>query len=306
MEELPNVDPMALPEPITLLGVVGDPVIELPLDLVFNELFAEKQQPYHFVKIHLRDVEKLGDVIKGASAMGFASLGITVPYKSAVLPYLDEIDESAAGVGASNVVVFRDDGRAVGLQTDGDAIEAPMSANMDLAGRHVVVLGAGGAARGVVSRLARVGLRQLTVAARRAEQGQPVVDMIADLGPADLVSSYLPWQGRLDIPIDTDVVVNATSAGAAPALVELDLNWDAMAQVALAVDLVTRPRATPFLQRAHGLGIQTVDGIDMIVGIVSGFCEDLPMDVTRDEIDAIATRISGKPIRDRPLPLSES
>ena len=94
-------------------------------------------------------------------------------------------------------------------------------------------------------------------------------------------------------------MLNATSAGASPELEELALNWETVADCKMAVDVITGPRNTPFIRKAHELGMATADGVDMLVDIVHVGLGGLGMDVERSDIDDYARRLSGVAIRDQ-------
>ena len=93
----------------------------------------------------------LGDAVRGARAMGWAGFNCSIPHKVAVIDHLDELAPSASIIGAVNCVVRRDD-RLIGENTDGQGFVASLRTVVDPAGKHVVVLGAGGAARAITRR----------------------------------------------------------------------------------------------------------------------------------------------------------
>lgn len=286
----------ALPDPISLMAMVGDPVAENPIDQLFNAVFTQHEVPMYFAKVLLTDPGKLPQVLAGASAMGFAGLGITVPYKEVVIAHLDRIDPDASRIGAVNYVTF-EDGESVGHQNDASAVVAAIEERQPVAGASVLLLGAGGAARGVGAGLAAAGVRRLVVAARRPEQGEPVARMLADAGEVPM--EYLHWQGDLACPDGVDIVINATSAGAAPQLVALALDWDTFSAGMLALDMVTGPRNTPFIEAAADRGLATIDGVDVLNYIGYYVCKDRGLDVPVSDIARISDGIAGVPRRDR-------
>jgi shikimate dehydrogenase len=282
------------PEPIALMGMVGDPVAENPIDQMFNYIFAKYDVPLYFIKIHVTKPETLRDVIAGAQAMGFQGLGVTVPYKEKVMPLLDEVDDNAQSIGASNYITF-EDGRTVGHQNDGTAIVNAIERIDPLAGKRVLLLGAGGAARGVGVGLVDAGVSSIVVAARRQEPGEAVATALASRGRT--TTSYLAWGNQLVAPADVDIILNATSAGAAPGLVELKIDWSSVPTSAIAVDVVTGPRNTPFILTAHEQGMRTVDGVDMLAEIGTILCRQLKLPSTHEDTVRITESVAGKPIR---------
>ena len=289
----------ALPPTIRLLGMVGDPVAENPIDQMFNTIFAEHGIPLHFAKFHLTDPARLPAVLDGAMAMGFAGLGMTVPYKRQVVPLLDELDESAQGVGACNYITF-EDGRKIGHQTDAVSVVDVVREDRAVEGSSVLLLGGGGAARGVGAGLVDAGAARVTVATRRPGQGEEVAQMLAGRGGA--VVGTVPWSGPLRCPPGSDIVLNATSAGAAPRLQRLDIDWDTFDPSMLALDIITGPRNTPYIYDAAARGLTTRDGVDVLNHIAYNYCRREHLDVEMANVVAITQAISGFPLRDPEQP----
>ena len=140
-------------------------------------------------------------------------INVTVPHKEAVIPFLDEVDDWAAEAGAVNTIANRD-GRLTGHNTDGAGFLRALreGAGFDPAGRKVLVLGAGGAARGVVLALLRDGIAQLVVANRTLRRAEALVrlassrDIPARAIPLDF--SELPQAAA-----EADLIVNSTTLG---------------------------------------------------------------------------------------------
>jgi shikimate dehydrogenase len=290
---------LPLVRPVTM---IGNPVEENPIDLLFNRFYEHLEVPLHFLKSHVDGPEQLGECLRGAGALGFSYVCITVPYKEAIIEHLDEIASESRGIGAINFVDFvGDDRRTVGVNTDGPALAGSIEIKAEIEGARICILGAGGAARGVGAELARRGARSIALGAIELRQGEAVAEMLRGFGSegSGFESSVLDWQGELTIPEGTDIVINATPVGAAPELDELALDWDSLAHARVAVDVITGPRCTGFLARADGLGLTTVDGIDMLVDIVHVDLGRRDFDVAREEIDDYARELTGEPVATR-------
>jgi shikimate dehydrogenase len=283
---------------VQILPMVGNPVEENPIDLLFNRFFEQEGAPYRFLKIRVERAEDLGVCVEGARKMGFAGFAITVPYKMAIVPHCDEILESSQGIGAVNFITFEGpERRAVGKNTDGVAICNSIRQQMEVAGKRFLILGAGGAARGIGAEIARQGAASITIAARDVAKGHPVAEALRRFGTAGFSADVLPWSGPLRIADGTDIVLNATSVGAFPEQGELNLDWSTLNKAAMAVDVITGPRTTPFLRRAHELGLLAVDGVDMLVDIVHVALAGFGVTAAREAIDAYACELSGPPLR---------
>lgn len=186
---------------------------------------------------------------------------VTLPHKEAAFALVDDVTARAAAARAVNTVVSRD-GRLLGDNTDIPGFLAPLGERgLDLPALDAVVLGAGGAARGVVVALLQRGCRSVTVANRRPERAAA---LIADLGapptarPAPLGASLAPALAAAGL------LVNATSIGWQGDSLPLDAALlRGLPPTALVYDLTYRE--TPLLRAAGALGLATLDGLRMLV-----------------------------------------
>src|SRR3954447_696243 len=162
----------------------------------------------------------LADAVRGVRAFGIQGINLTIPHKVAVMPLLDEIAPDAAVIGAVNTV-RRDGDRLIGENTDGKGFLRGMrqDAGVDPKGKRAVVLGAGGAARAIVTELALAGVGELVVVNRSSERGEKMAAELAHKTGA--VIRYHPWRGTYTVPGDVDMLVNATSIGLYPNIDEM-------------------------------------------------------------------------------------
>jgi shikimate dehydrogenase len=196
------------------------------------------------------DVDDLSNFRPFAEAMGVRGASVTIPLKRRALDTPDALAPLARAAGAVNTLILRD-GRWIGANTDSEGFLAPLRHRMpDLRDRRAVILGAGGAARGVAFALTRQGAR-VAVAARRPERAHMLA---ADLG-IDVAS----WPPE---PRSWDILVNATPVGStgAPGL-PVDVTLDG----SLVYDLVYEPDRTPLMARAIDAGLEAIGGLEMLV-----------------------------------------
>lgn len=202
------------------------------------------------------------DVLAGrvVSLRGEHYLGanVTIPHKEAVIPLLDELGGQSARVGAVNTIVNRQ-GRLFGFNTDGPGFVEALRHEMvfDPAGRSFLLLGAGGAARGIAFALADSRARRVAIWNRTAARA---VRLAGDAGgSAEAASS--------SSPAGFECVINCTSVGMSGTGTEADVPCD-LSQAAsgtLAVDIVYKPAETAFLRAAKGHGLRTLDGLPMLI-----------------------------------------
>ena len=203
--------------------------------------------------------ERLAAAVDGARALGFRGLNLTVPHKEAVLAHVHALGPAARAIGAVNTLVFEDDGTTRGLNTDAPGLVRSLEeAEVAVAGAHVVVIGAGGAARAAVVGLRDAGAASLRVVARRPGQAEALG---RDLGVGAGPLAGLSLAGAT-------LVVQATSAtldAEAGAALAAQLPLGETARGAAIVDLVYAPRHTAVLAAAEAHGRRTVDGLGMLL-----------------------------------------
>jgi shikimate dehydrogenase len=245
-----------------LVAVFGKPVAENPTGVMQEAAFAAAGLNWRYLTIEVAP-ERLTDAMIGARAMGFRGFNLTIPHKVAVMPLLDEIAPEARIIGAVNTV-RREGDRFIGENTDGKGFLRGLrvDAGVDPAGKRVVVLGAGGAARAIATELALAGAAEITVVNRGVERGQTMTSDL--LRNVTCPVRQQPWTGTYRVPAEADVLVNATSIGLYPdvdAMPDVDLS----AARAVVCDAVFNPPQTGLLRAARDRGLPVLDGLSMLV-----------------------------------------
>jgi shikimate dehydrogenase len=246
------------------LACFGQPVDENPTGVMQEAGFRELGLNWRYLTIEVPPA-KLREAMAGVRAFGMRGLNLTIPHKVAVMQYLDEIAPDAAVIGAVNTV-RREGDRLIGENTDGKGFLHGVrnDAGVDPRGQRAVVLGAGGAARAIVTELALAGAADVLVVNRSVERGSAMVaDLAAKTG---LPIRFEPWLGTYAVTAMTDLLVNATSIGLYPdvnAMPPVDLSGARPGM--LVSDVVFNPPETPLLAAARRLGLPTLDGLSMLV-----------------------------------------
>jgi shikimate dehydrogenase len=214
--------------------------------------------------------EHLADAVRGVRALGIRGLNITLPHKTAIMPWLDSIDPVAREVGAVNTVI-RDGDQLRGTNTDAEGLtRALLEAGAKLAGTRATVLGAGGAARASIVGLARAGASKIHVVARQRERAEALVsDLRTSLDGPILDACDLASTSLVSVFAETDLLVQATSAtlDGTPAAQSFTngLPLGALPATALVTDLVYKPLQTSLLRAAEARGLLTLDGLGMLL-----------------------------------------
>jgi shikimate dehydrogenase len=253
--------PSDLPPQKQMTGMLGHPVAENPIDRMFDAVYEHYGLPWQFWKCDVA-AEDLAAAIAGTRALGFRGYGITVPYKVASIPHLDAVDEDVKAIGAANWVTV-EDGRLIGHNNDGKGVVKAILKVTPIAGKHVVMLGAGGAGRAMAVELGWAGAGRLTVVTRREEQGREVADLVHRA--AGIPTDRQAWSAPIVIPEGAGILMNATTLGSAPGLEPVAIDWDSANAGLAAVDVITNPRLTPFLRDAAAHDFAVVDGVEMLV-----------------------------------------
>jgi len=262
---------------IKFIGLIG-----YPLKHSISPYFQQAALDYHQLDIRYEAWEisskGLGDAVARLREPRNLGANVTVPYKEAVLPLLDEVDEQASLIGAVNTIVKRDN-RLLGFNTDvyGFAQALYKEGHFEPEGKQAVILGAGGAARAVSFALVRKKVSALIIINRTLEKARALADSLkryirdSSLRSEGLKTSVttLPWQSltspkTLD---DCHLIVNCTTMGMKYSSQEgqSPLSLEVIPNHILVYDLVYNPWLTPLLQLAQRAGANTLGGLPMLV-----------------------------------------
>jgi shikimate dehydrogenase len=236
-------------------GIIGDPVRHSLSPLLHNTAYRELGLDWAYVAFEVPEPET-GAALDALRALRLVGLSVTMPHKTAAAGLVDALTEDAAALHSVNTVTLGDDGSLHGDSTDGPGFVAALrEAGHDPARAHVLVLGAGGAARPVALALARAGAA-VDIAARRRDAAAEAAELAG--------GGAVAWDDRVAACGEADIVVNATPIGmdgnpASP------VPSGALRAGTIVADLVYHPLETPLLAAAGRAGAATVDGLGMLV-----------------------------------------
>jgi shikimate dehydrogenase len=247
-----------------LVACLGQPVAENPTGAMQEAAFHALGLHWRYLTIEVPPA-RLREAILGVRAFGMRGINLTIPHKVAVIEYLDEIAPDAAVIGAVNTV-RRDGDRLIGENTDGKGFlrGVRVDAGVDPRGKRAIVLGAGGAARAIVTELALAGVADLLVVNRSIARGETMVAELA--AKTKMAILFEPWRGVYRVPGEAEILVNATSIGLYPdveAMPPVDLG--AASPNLLVSDAVFNPPETRLLADARRRGLPVLDGLSMLV-----------------------------------------
>ena len=240
-----------------LFGVLGDPISHSLSPVMHNAAFRAlgMECEYHAFRV---SPDNLESAIKGAEALGFGGLNLTIPLKEKALEIVKPTD-MAQNIGAVNTVDFKNG--IVGHNTDGIGAKMALTdSGIGIEGKNALVLGAGGASRAIAFQLAKDGA-SVTIANRTVKRAEALAHDVGAVG--DVKASGFDALNK--IIKNTDILINSTSVGMSPNTSETIVTSDMMHSDLAVFDIVYNPLKTRLLEEAEKAGATTIDGVMMLV-----------------------------------------
>jgi shikimate dehydrogenase len=235
--------------------VIGDPIAQSKSPLIHNFWIEALGIDAAYRRFHVPP-EELADYLAGACAdAGWRGCNVTMPHKLAIMDLVDDPGDVRGSIGAMNTILRQADGALIGTNTDAAGFFAPL-AEFDLAEAPVAVVGAGGAARAVLFALARAGVGPVTLLNRSPLKA---AGLLARFG---LKGDVVPLDAALP-PVA--LLVNASPLGMA-GQPPLAFDLSTLPEDAVVYDIVYTPLETALLAAARSRGLETVDGLEMLIG----------------------------------------
>lgn len=242
---------------------------------LFNAAFEAKGLNFFYKPFQLSPLH-LEDAIRGIRALGIRGCGVSMPHKTEVMKYLDEIDPVASKIKAVNTIVYgaNDGGRLKGYNTDYSGAEQAIAEKYPLANKKVLIVGAGGVARALITAVQHLEAGTVMLANRHEENGRALAQ---EFGIEYVSFESLP---------PCDLLINATSVGMAPHVDDSIVEEFFLTSCEAVMDVVTNPLQSKLLKSAEGLGKIVIPGILMaLYGAAAQFelytGEKAPLDVMR-------------------------
>lgn len=241
------------PDARTVLhAVFGHPVGHSLSPSMHNAAFAELGLNCVYLAF---DVTDIGAAMKAVRTLSMRGASVTIPHKLSVMEHLDEVDETARKMGAVNTVI-NENGRLLGKNTDGLGAVKALEQKTSLAGKRVLLLGSGGAAR-AVAHAVKIAGASVKIAHRPEDEKEAAV-LAGEVEAGTLLLSQAMGEA-------CDVAINATPLGMAPNVDASPVPAEFFKPGMVAMDVVYNPLETRFLREARKMGCETVDGAAMFV-----------------------------------------
>ena len=263
-----------MPQRITghtgLIGILANPIKHSKSPMIHNTAFEALGLDYVYLAF---DVEKenLGAAVEGLRAMQARGFNISTPYKTAIIPYLDELLPAGRMSNAVNTVV-NEDGKLIGTSTDGEGfMRALREEGFDVIGKKVCMLGAGGAGTAIAMQAGLDGVGELSIFIRKG--GRSVVQAEKN---ARILNDETACRASVHFLEDTQdlrqelsesaLLINATSSGFAGQEAMCPIPDESFLHESLIVtDVIYNPPVTPLLEMAQKKGCRTMNGLGMLL-----------------------------------------
>jgi shikimate dehydrogenase len=235
--------------------VIGDPIAQSKSPIIHGFWLDQLDIAAEYHRAHVTP-EGLADYFASRrDDPDWRGCNITLPHKESALEFVEDRGGIRQSIGAINTVIRAEDGALIGTNTDAGGFYTPI-AGLDLEDKHAVVIGAGGAARAILFALSKIGIGRVTILNRNVLKGAALLSGFGIKGEALPLNAKLP---------PATLLVNASALGMVgqPPLV-VDLS--PLPEDAVVYDAVYSPLETDLLAQARERELDTVDGLEMLVG----------------------------------------
>ena len=231
-------------------GLIGKTLKHSFSKKYFTERFGDEGiEDCQYDLFELSDISEIQNLVDHYSST-LAGLNVTIPYKKEIMPYLDELDENAAEIGAVNTIKILGDGRLKGYNTDYLGFINSLQDGWNLSNKKALVLGTGGASEAIKKALKDIGIPFQSIS-RNASKTSISYE---DVNNSDWISTH-------------QLIVNTTPLGTYPDVdTKPTLPYDQLTDQHLLFDLVYNPEVTAFLQKGIDKGAKIKNGYTMLVG----------------------------------------
>ena len=235
-------------------AVIGDPIAHSLSPFMHETWFQEHGIDAAYIPIHV-EPSQLEKSFGAMKTLGISGFNITLPHKQSIVPFLDKLEESAMQMNTVNTVHCNDK-KFIGSNTDGDGFVQSMLVHQVEKTKKVLLIGAGGAARGIAFALKRAGFTDITVTNRTFRRAEELA--------AEISGSAVTLTESEERLAEFAVLIQTTSVGLATGEA-LPISLDRVQAGTIAADIIYNPLETPFLKKAEEKNCVTLNGVGMFV-----------------------------------------
>lgn len=251
-----------------IFGVIGDPISHSASPRMHHAACRYLGLSYCYLPFRVATAD-LPEMMSLIRQFNFLGVNVTIPHKESVIKYMDELDATAQKIGAVNTIVNKS-GKLIGFNTDGDGLLMALQeeAQLNLSGLGVVIIGAGGAAKGIAYALLQAGVGSLTILNRNVARATALAAPLQKQFPSiSILAEALDSSAGFDALHQADLVIQATSVGMAPNILESPLkNYEWVKPSQICYDIIYKPAQTRFMGECTAQGARAIGGAGMLAG----------------------------------------
>lgn len=244
-------------------GVIGDPIEHTLSPTMHNAAFNHLKLDFIFLAFRVKAAQ-LENAMRGMRGLGIRGLNVTMPHKNAVIKYLDAVDPTVKFLGSANTIL-NDDGRLLGFNTDGvGALKALRENGVELDGKKLLLLGAGGAAKAIAFSIAKE-VGELVILNRVSEKAKELAEALSVTYGKKVVGEALSPSVIQKSLQDADILINATSVGMHPHVSQSLVAPQWLKPDLTVMDIVYNPVETKLAKDAKAAGAHVISGVEMLL-----------------------------------------
>jgi shikimate dehydrogenase len=244
-------------------GVIGDPIEHTLSPAIHNAAFNHLKLDFVFLAFRVKAAD-LENAVRGMRGLGINGLNVTMPHKSTVISFLDEVDSTVKFLGSANTILNKN-GKLSGFNTDGvGALKAIRENGTEVSEKKVLLLGAGGAAKAIAFALAEKA-GELAILNRAAEKAVVLADALNRVFGKKIVGNALSPSAVQKNLQDADILVNATSIGMHPSINQSLVAPQWLRSDLTVMDIVYNPVETKLARDAKAAGAKVISGVEMLI-----------------------------------------
>ncbi|MBR0471458.1 MAG: shikimate dehydrogenase [Methanosphaera sp.] len=246
-----------------ITGVIGHPIEHSMSPPMHNNAYKQLNMDYVYVAFHVQP-ENIENLINSSKTLDIKGLNVTIPHKTTIIPYLDEIDETAEKIGAVNTIQFKN-GIAKGYNTDGIGAIKSIQEHTTLKDKNILIIGAGGASKAISFTLINENINSLTIANRSQNNAENLINNIKKQTEFTNIN-YQQINNVDEILNQTDIIINTTPIGMYPNhQVKPPIKTDNINNKHVIMDIIYNPLETQLLKQAKEKGATTINGTSMLI-----------------------------------------
>ncbi|WP_054692524.1 shikimate dehydrogenase [Syntrophomonas palmitatica] len=245
-----------------VLGLLGNPVEHSLSPFLHNQVFALLGLNCVYLPFKV-ETGKLEDAVRGIRGLNLAGVNVTIPYKEAVIPYLDELSPEASACGAVNVIK-NSAGGLTGYNTDGIGFLGALRQENITEHKRVLFIGAGGAARSLAATLANSGASHLYFLDPDQRRAAEAAEWLKKQYVCETVTDLMNEENFRAMAVNADLLINCSPVGMYPAVDESPVvSLDSVPDTAVLCDIIYNPLRTKLLQMGQERGLKCITGLSM-------------------------------------------